>query len=314
MRIHLSAIIFFFCAVSANAQMNKAFLNDTGGQMDSLHATEYIMYDQVSDTAWVMKLYKMNGSIIQIGTYKDKKLSIPNGKFTYYSIASSKSSMAKKGLIDTLNRIRKTGYFVNGIKCGVWTDYINGGKVRSQSIFKNGKLNGLFKGYYFIIDSVCTQGNYVDDKKEDEWDSFDTFGNILFVDIYKDDKIIKHTSTPVEYKMAVAPDTLYAYISESYKKSININLSQKILIAFTITADGKLIEPEILTDGVEDQTKNILLSIISKSSIWQPAYNIKTKKSTGSISCLSVIIENGALTINNTVDDKIFWKYYRNFH
>ena len=146
MRKILLSVLLLPLAFFANAQDYKLLIDDNGKSTDISKATSYITVKQLADTAWLMQQYDMESAILQSGTFKDRNLKTPNGKFVYYRKLDFYNNKQMKELLksDTTNCIMTEGEFKDGKKDGRWTDYFIGGKKREEACHKNGVLDGPY--------------------------------------------------------------------------------------------------------------------------------------------------------------------------
>jgi hypothetical protein len=301
--------------ITVNAQIHKAFLSDEGGSVDSAHASSYILYNKIDDTTWMMKLYGMNDTIAMIGSYKDPGLTIQNGKFTYYQKASTKGMKLVSGSIDTLNHVRTTGFFINGVKTGVWTDYFANGQIEFLKTYKNNQLNGLVETYNYDTNTVLVRGNNIDDKNEGEWDMLDPHGNIVEVDIYKNNQVISTKTIPTSFVGAVPPVNFYDYINHKIGNVISSSLNVDMFIGFSITTDGKLTDPNIISGKLNPETDKKIIEIFNNSPVWKPAYN----KTNGQflkddVGMVTIKASDGKIVVEYLGNDALKGRFYQLTH
>ena len=309
-------IIFFTCfIITANAQNHKAFLDKKGAQIDSANATSYIIYGKFSDTSWVMKLYSMNNAIVQMGTYKDQNLSISNGKFIYYKDFSKDK---KKGntIVDTLTRVLTEGYFVNNIKTGPWVvyEYFPNGNIQFVKTYQNNVLNGEYKSYNYDFNTILIKGNYIDGKKEGEWDTYDTHGNIILIENYNAGAVVQRNSTNSVIQGAVPPDGFNNAIIDNIKSLINDSLNGSVVFEVTITTEGKLINPHLFMGGISHKIDKQLLDVITASPVWHPTYNTDVNQNIQDDSWIIISIKNGLSDVKFVNADPMKSRIYQLSH
>jgi len=73
------------------------------------------------------------------------------------------------------------------IREGKWTVYYSNGKLKSEKIYKNNKLNGIYKTYN-SDGNLSSEGNYKEGKKEGLWKSYHKNGQLESERNYKDGK------------------------------------------------------------------------------------------------------------------------------
>jgi hypothetical protein len=144
MKRFLVVLLLMFIISSANAQVYRMFMKDDGKQTDSAKANSYIIIKKLSDTSWLMQNYDMQNRIMQAGTYKDRNLQIPNGKFVYcdrLNTYNMSKAVLRVGNVDTAIFLRTYGEFKNGKKDGWWIDYVRNG--HQEITYSTTKLNQL---------------------------------------------------------------------------------------------------------------------------------------------------------------------------
>ncbi|WP_316784180.1 hypothetical protein [Pedobacter frigiditerrae] len=170
--------------IKVNAQIKPVYFYGDKVTSNKNKATSYAIYGKLSDQdIWMFKRYDLNDNLLQTGSYNDEMLTIPHGKFIFYT-----------GVVDynNINRTRydlkgkarfksQEGDFVNGKEEGNWFTYYPDGNVSSYMEFKGGLANGAYKEYDKYGD-VTLSGNFLNNEKHGEWISenrtrIDTFEN-----------------------------------------------------------------------------------------------------------------------------------------
>jgi antitoxin component YwqK of YwqJK toxin-antitoxin module len=294
-------IFFMLGSFSAQCQVQKLFFNnDHRPVKDSTQSTYYILLEKLSDTSWRGKEYQKNNLLLIDGTYRDAKMKVPNGIFTYYDIGFP------PGQNQVSLYIESVGYYVNGEKSGQWTTYFIGGQKHTISNYKNGKLNG----YYQVFagkEEVLVDGNYVNDKREGDWHVYDKDGKVTIVDNYVDGKVVNTIrtntdSTSQPEKIIVISkvethkkgDSLHkqvlphhnfnspiisdaspgcdfkALLTQKIITKVDDDLNEQILLKFMVTYDGKVEKPSIMK-GNGSRIDEIIKESAKDFCKWRPA-------------------------------------------
>jgi len=181
-------IIFLFCCASADAQLTKIFFDKNHKALkdkDSSKASTYILKEKLADTGWYVKEYRNDGFILSEGMYRDEKMKIPQGKFTYYWVALKKEPLTNP----YYSYVEIVGYYSNGLKTGTWIRYNDKGEKSEVSNYINGKMNGLYQQYTFP-GHLYVDGNYQDDKRGGEWHVYNKYGKVIVTDTYSAGQVI----------------------------------------------------------------------------------------------------------------------------
>ncbi|WP_295791472.1 hypothetical protein [Mucilaginibacter sp.] len=238
----LIATMFF---ASALGQISKIYVARDGKfTVYPKHAISYDLIQKISDTEFVARTYDMKDTILMEGTYKDESLSIPNGKFSYY--LNKKVDTVLNGIshFETANFVFRVGYYLNGIKTGMWIENWKRGVKRYSFVFKGDKLNGRYRKYdYYYNNYVVEEGNYVDDKKDGEWNmfSFDTLNAPIKTQVFAKNKLIK---TVNHMKNLGLPKNF----AEEFREVLMPNWERPGIfqVQFVINNEGKIVNPEVL--------------------------------------------------------------------
>ena len=272
-KLFLVFILMCCLAVAGYAQINKVFLDASDAVSDSAKAKSYLIYRQLSDSVWFVKQYDIDNSIMCMGTYKDANLSIQNGKFTYYR----KSSVGDKNAAPT-NYVKEMGSFVNGKRSGEWVSYFPNGMKLGLDTYVNDQLNGLHETYNDDDTVARVRGYYVNDMKDGEWVVVSRLGKTMSTERYKDGKITKTTFGQSNFKSAVPPKGFSDYISNNIIRILKADSRAKIFVTCTITQEGKLLDPKLTGDKIEDRLRERLLQALIASALWTAPYDIKLKQ------------------------------------
>jgi hypothetical protein len=274
MRRFLIFILLNVAILDASAQVHKKFFNKDGKETkDSTKAVSYMLYrKEGQDSLWSAVILDMHNFPIMKGVYLDDDLTIPYGKFVYYQgVLDQKKIDDHHSSIDTVIKVRRTGFYINGRKEGVWIDYFPNGAKQAIRIFENNQLNGLFEEYD-DQGKIFSRSNYINGVREG--DAF----------IFRSDSSVQSYNkfwhgTSIDSKEYSEKDQMYnAYPGFDFKYHIYKYLKKlglppahgNVIIAFTIGADGKLANPEIKM-GVDPVLDEAIIEALNSSPAWVPA-------------------------------------------
>jgi|GEM_PF-2355071 len=301
----LLSVLLLSIAYLGKAQGYRLYIDDNGKSTDMFKATSYIVVKQLADTAWLMQQFDMENAILQSGTFKDRSLQISNGKFVYYRKLNFYNNKQMKEWLksDTVNCIMTEGEFKNGKKEGRWTDYFIGGKKREEVYYKDGILNGPYRSYNDDRSTVGLAGNYLDGKRDGEWQMFGLDGKILEIDKYRKGKVYNIKKRPGPYNAPKPPRGFETYVTSTLRKATTSGEIEGTTInysfVFTVTADGKIIKPELSPPGHDDEhLARTLIGIIENSPQWKPANLGDETKPVEDFAIVSVDINKGSITTN----------------
>jgi antitoxin component YwqK of YwqJK toxin-antitoxin module len=145
-------ILLLLFSTSSFAQTPKIYITNNGHySVSPENAASYLLIQKnEGDSVYHVRQYDMKDTIEFEGSYKDSLLTIEHGKFEYYHKKHAGPKAPVKiymGKPDTNNYIQSEGFFLNGDKTGMWTEYDFTGERLSQTTFKNGKIEGVFRYY-----------------------------------------------------------------------------------------------------------------------------------------------------------------------
>lgn len=298
---HFIILLFFLVpAISSKAQVYKTFLDEKGNLVDQSKAKSYLMVRQLADSVWLMNQFDMRDAIMVSGTFKDRTLRVPNGKFVYYDTFNPPEglNLKDKYIIDTQNYIKTYGVYKNGLKDGYWIDYFGGKYKAVVSYYENGILNGPYESYNQETHTVMVQGNYVHGVRDGEWHILNTHGEIIETDLYRDGKIYQRHKSITNYNAPEPTKEFYKFMDKGIRKIINDRDIATIYVSVTITAQGKLVDPQIVMGkGYTASFDKQLLNIFSSSPLWNPANKGDANKPIEDFSSISIQIRNGQVQI-----------------
>ena len=313
----LLMLLLLQTAHTAVAQDYKLFINDNGSPTNSIAAaTSYILVTQRTDSLWLMQQYDMENTMLQMETFKDRNLKIPNGKYASYRKLSfyNKSELKEMLKGDTINCIMTEGEFKDGKKEGKWTDYFIGGKKREEAYYKNGVLDGHYNAYNDDRSSVALSGNYVNGKRDGEWNMMNLNGQVIEKDEYRDGKVRSRKLTISNYNSPKPPKGFESYINNSFGKVAMQPNMRKVLVSFDITTDGRVNNLHVALPGHDDdQLIRRLFGVIKNSPLWKPANTGDESKPIEDFAVIWVEIDNGEV-ITKVLDNAEARTLFYNLH
>ena len=274
MKFYFSLIIGILFLLNSYAQVSKIYVTSGGMySADPKYAVSYNLIEKIDDSAYRVSNYNMNDTIIYQGIYKDELLTIPNGRFVYYSKTTPRYFIKMIFTTKTNNFICKVGYFSNGVKTGMWTEFEQKGLKKCTYIYKRDKLNGLYQEFEKRYNNyVIEEGYYVDDKKEGVWNIFglDTLYAPQRTKGFSNDKLIKET---VRYKNFVYPNRF----TQELLNKISLKgdtARQNVKIKITVNKDGTISNSKI-TNSHSPKIDQIVLDFFNKSKFTPSSYDEK---------------------------------------
>jgi hypothetical protein len=250
------------------------YITESGDHTDNkaLAASYAVVEKLPGDSVWSVKQFNMRDIILTSGFFKDETLSVPTGKFIYYHKVdfSPDINYRANGIADTLNHIQTTGYFVDGEKSGVWTDYSFGRKTELHT-YNKGRLNGLCQ-LYGNDGNVSLEGYYVNDHKEGEWCGLDAEGFVNFTDAYNKKGInIKHTNyLENNYRPPVMPFDLHTYLRNRTTGFRTPDHSGTLVLELKISKEGVVTEAKV-THVADTNFDELMVKAFMNSPKWKPA-------------------------------------------
>jgi antitoxin component YwqK of YwqJK toxin-antitoxin module len=267
MRYFYSVLLLLSSSIIASAQTKKAYISADGNAVaDPQKATSYVLVKKINDSVYLAQVYDMQSHLLVKGTYKDELMNQPNGKFFYYHKKLVLINDNNGLKIDTTTYLERTGYFVNGTKNGTWVEYKDNGQKDRLYAFVNNKLNGPFRAYNPLIEIVSQEGNFIDDVKEGEWNTYN-YGieSPAVTEVYLHGKIVKKDTHLISAQPAYALD---GYIKNAVK--LPIDSIKNLLITLSITAEGK-IDTVNIDKPLSTEMKKALVTVFLKAPKFKPA-------------------------------------------
>lgn len=271
---YLYLILFNLIASQSFAQIQKIYLTKNGvSSSDPKKSNSYITIQKLDDdSAYLVKQYDMNDTIIMRGTYKDKSLEIPNGKFTYYNKRSGamveKMELINYYVTDTNNYIQTVGFFLNGKKVGTWVDYAAKGIKSAEYNYEDGKLEGTYKKYYNNYAGNWSVGTMVNNSLEGKVYMYNADGLLVSETDYLNNNSVK---TTMHFEEAKTPDNYNEYLEEKLKKyQQQIHDAKPVFVKLKIDKAGEVSNPQIVR-GVNPEIDSAFVNAFLTSKPYSPA-------------------------------------------
>ena len=167
--------LVLFTSISLYAQVKTIYyfgddvMRDTTLAKD--YATSFAVYGKLNtDSVYIYKRFDIANNLMNTVSFKDDKLTIPHGKFIYYSDVYTFNEMFNSNYPYTGKNIfiSEEGNYEDGLTVGKWKRYFPDGKIMVIVNFHK----GLKEGDFIVYDTkgrVETSGKYLNDKKEGKW-------------------------------------------------------------------------------------------------------------------------------------------------
>ncbi|RZL66907.1 MAG: hypothetical protein EOO93_04660 [Pedobacter sp.] len=164
----LLATMFY---LSANAQVKPIYFIGDSITTDKTKATSYGVSGKLStDTVYRLKMYDLYDNLMQTGSYKDEKLTIPHGNFLIYGdIDEFNYDHGTTFYVKDKDRfLAEQGDYFDGKKRGRWIQFFPDGKIFTITNYLVDFKHGEFKQFN-RRGKVVTTGNYKIGIKDGEW-------------------------------------------------------------------------------------------------------------------------------------------------
>jgi len=255
-------LLFTFIVSASKAQLYITYLNN-GAVCDSASATSYLLYNRTADSLWAASQFTMDGNVLFKATYKDAGLKTLHGLASYYWKAATGEYF-----------VREKGFFINGLKEGIWAEYSYNGSVNWFITFKKDKKHGAFKMFHDENGNVSLEGEYVNDLKEGEWYTFNRDGDTLSTETFKEGLSIKKNNYPPDYKAPALSREFNSFIEKNLSKLLQDNKNTgNVLITCSLSPTGKIYDPKILGPGFNDAINAETVSLLPQAPACIPAYS-----------------------------------------
>ena len=280
MKRFLIFVLLIAAIVDASAQVHKKFFNKNGKETkDSTKAVSYMLYrKEGADSLWSVVMLDRRNFPIMRGVYLDDDLTIPYGKFVYYQQVLEQSKVDDHhSTVDTTFKVKETGFFINGLKEGIWMDYYPNGAIKAYVSYENNVLNGVYE-LYDDNGKLYSRGNYIKGLKEGDWNVFQTDSSVMEHRLYVHGwpSIVEQFDEKDQMYNAYPGFNFEYHIYKLLKKLGLPAAHGNVVVSFTITKDGELIKPA-LNMGVNPILDEAIIEAIKNSPKWVPA-RLKNKK------------------------------------
>lgn len=106
-----------------------------------------------------------------------------------------------------------SGYYKNGLKDSIWTEYYNK-LITSQGSYSNDQKSGLWTFYHHNSKNVAAKGYFDNDRKVGIWSTYDTKKNLLSEYNFDEKKYLKYTKDKIDNNSA---DSSLLLINNEYQ-------------------------------------------------------------------------------------------------
>jgi antitoxin component YwqK of YwqJK toxin-antitoxin module len=259
MKKYIYLLAFLMISHQLFAQTKKVYVTKSGSYTaNSDKAVSYLLVQQLNgDSAYMARQYNMNNSLMVKGTYKDASLTIPNGKFVYYTAN------------ETGSYVSAVGYFVSGKRTGNWSEFAPNGQAILEYSYENNVLNGAYKTYD-ANSGIRGEGNMVNGKLTGDFKWYNSDGLLIAGALLEKGKIVKKTEYMKDAKERM---NLYAYVEQKLKKYSSVLYDSQFTVKYDISKDGKITNPQIVS-GYTPEINAAILDALSNLNAYRPAtYN-----------------------------------------
>jgi hypothetical protein len=253
------------------AQTQKVYLTKSGKfTADANKATGYLLVQKLTGSeGYQATQYDMHNTLVSKGTYKDESLTVPSGKFVYYAKPDKDQvfrSASYKG--EDKYYLSSTGYYVNGKRAGVWTEYTPTGEKMTECTYENGVLNGPYKAY---ANNFSGEGNAVNGKIEGKFTWY-TNGLLAAEIYYENGKVASKT----EYlKPAEETRSLGGYLNSKLRKYSKVIYDSKLVIKYTVDENGKVTNASVVEGYSAEINKSVVEALTNYDGFTPAKYNGK---------------------------------------
>jgi hypothetical protein len=137
-------------------------------------------------------------------------------------------------------------------------------------------------------------GNYVNDQREGEWDTYNPEGKVISKEMYYHNKVYQRNDSLPPYNPPKPPEVFNAYMDRAIKRVTDKENTNRITITFTVTTEGKITDIKLLrlSDQNDEFARN-LLTIVKNSPAWKPANTGDESNPIQDFAEIAVSINNG---------------------
>lgn len=259
--LFLFLMIAFVAKVDAQERF-YAYKEDWSNTTDLKVASFFRQVIKVNDTTYVSRYYNMYGPMLRLETYRDEKLTVPNGRFIWYN---------EKGVVDSTGHV-----LVGGKKDGLWryhTHPDSSGPTITE-LYDNGKF--LWKR-----DIINNRMTYADGKSEPvDKPAADTF-----------------ITTQVEASFPKGVEGWRRYLERNFEtpsrfeQSVKGRVKATVIVAFMVDPDGNIRDVYPIK-SVEWSLDTAVQQLFLKGPKWIPATQNGKKVPYFQRQSVTVVVEN----------------------
>ncbi|OCX52604.1 hypothetical protein BEL04_14240 [Mucilaginibacter sp. PPCGB 2223] len=291
-----------FFSVTAFGQLTTTLKNEPTplpSSQDTLIGPPGIKITKLADgSGWFASKYDARGILQACGTFLDEKMTMPHGRFKYFTHTSADTSTRynyQRHQTDTTFEPAKTylstlGYFSHGEKSGQWTDFGPTGAIIGMATFEHNKLNGPYQTYNTSTGKLSVEGQFVNGIREGSWNLLSFEGDTMSTDIYKKGEVVKTISHLDEKKFrlkkvkdAYPKYNFIGYLNSHLNKTgVSGEGTRSAMYSFTIDTAGHITNPSVAPRNSSDHQMDIevdttIIDVILQAPAWIPAVQSKQK-------------------------------------
>jgi len=261
MKFFLPLIACLLFAIHVTGQINKVYIDNDGKFLDGpKKASAYLLVRKLSDSDYSVQKYDLRDTILLKGEFKDMALTIPNGKFLYYE--KKKIDRQFIGILhtDTNTFVAEVGFFLNGVKTGVWTEFEKRGMKKCSYTYKDDKLNGRYQKFSkYHNDYVIEDGNYIDGLRDGNWNhyGYDTLQTPIITRTFSKDK---QTGEIIHLEAAYGDEDVRKYFLAKMKKLDT--LPKEVKVRAIIGVNGEVKSP-VLISTFPPQIRDVIMDALN---------------------------------------------------
>lgn len=260
MRFFITSILCLLYTIVATAQIHKIYIDKNGNFTNRAEkADAYVIVRKLSDSDYAVQKYDLRDTILLRGEFKDSLLTIPNGKFLYYEKKKIATQLIGVMHTDTNNFIAEVGFFLNGVKTGIWTEFEKRGMKKCSYTYKDDKLNGRYQKFSkYHNDYVIEDGNYVDGLRDGAWNhyGYDTLQTPVITRTFSKDK---QTGEIIHLEAAHDDEDVRKYFLAKMKKLDT--LLKEVRIRAIIGVNGEVKSP-VLISALPPQVRDVTMDAL----------------------------------------------------
>lgn len=267
----LLLLAFIITATQLFAQTQKVFLTKSGKfTTNASKAFGYLLIQKFDGSdGYLVTKYDIQNNLISKGSYKDEHLTVPSGKFIYYAKPKPDNVFQDTSYsADNKYYLASTGYYVDGKREGLWTEYAPNGEKTTECTYKNGILNGPYKAF---SNNFYGEGTAVNGRVSGKFDWYTS--GMLAAELYYDNGKLKSKS---EYlKPASEINSLGHYLRNKLRKFSKTIYDSRLVVRYTVDKNGKISNCKII-EGYSPEINRTVSSAIESFNGFTPAkYNGK---------------------------------------